>query len=138
MCIRDRFGFQGLTIQLILGYLFAPFAMLMGVPLGEAVQAGSFLGQKLVTNEFVAFIEFANALKEGGISPKMEAIITFALCGFANFSSLGILLGGLGGMAPSRRPDIAQLGMRAIAAGVLANMMSGTIAGLMVALAGTN
>lgn len=135
--IGGLFGVQNLTIQLILGYLFAPFAMLMGVPMAEAVQAGSFLGQKLVTNEFVAFIEFANALKEGGISPKMEAIITFALCGFANFSSLGILLGGLGGMAPSRRPDIAQLGMRAIAAGVLANMMSGTIAGLMVALAGT-
>lgn len=130
------FGFQGLTIQLILGYLFAPLAMLMGVPSGEAVTAGSFLGQKLVTNEFVAFVEFAGALKEGGISPKVEAIITFALCGFANFSSLGILLGGLGAMAPSRRPDIAQLGMRAIAAGVLANLMSGTIAGLMVALAG--
>ncbi|MFC6591657.1 nucleoside transporter C-terminal domain-containing protein [Deinococcus lacus] len=129
------FGVQGLTIQLILGYLFSPFALLMGVPQGDAVQAGSFLGQKLVTNEFVAFIDFAAKLKEGGMSDKTEAIITFALCGFANLSSLGILLGGLGGMAPSRRPDIARLGLLAIAAGVLANMLSGTIAGMMVGLA---
>ncbi|WP_261664732.1 NupC/NupG family nucleoside CNT transporter [Deinococcus sp. Marseille-Q6407] len=134
--IGGLFGYQGLTIQLILGWLFSPFALLIGVPWSEAVQAGSFLGQKLVTNEFVAFVDFAKALKEGGISPKMEAIVTFALCGFANLSSLGILLGGLGGMAPSRRPDIAQLGLRAIAAGVLANMMSGTIAGMLVALTG--
>ncbi|WP_189642056.1 NupC/NupG family nucleoside CNT transporter [Deinococcus piscis] len=134
--IGGLFGFEGLTVQLILGYLFSPLATLIGVPWSEAVQAGSFLGQKLVTNEFVAFIDFANALKEGGITPKVEAIVTFALCGFANFSSLGILLGGLGGMAPSRRPDIAQLGMRAIAAGVLANLMSGTIAGMLVAMAG--
>ncbi|MDO4262997.1 MAG: NupC/NupG family nucleoside CNT transporter [Deinococcus sp.] len=135
--IGGLLGFGDLTIQTILGYVFAPFAILIGVPVAEAVQAGSFLGQKLVTNEFVAFIDFANALKAGDISPKVEAITTFALCGFANFSSLGILLGGLGGMAPSRRPDIAQLGLRAIAAGVLANMMSGTIAGMLVALAGT-
>ncbi|RTR25703.1 NupC/NupG family nucleoside CNT transporter [Deinococcus radiophilus] len=134
--IGGLFGYEGLTVQLILGWLFAPLATLIGVPWSEAVQAGSFLGQKLVTNEFVAFIDFANALKEGSISPKVEAIVTFALCGFANFSSLGILLGGLGGMAPSRRPDIAQLGMRAIAAGVLANLMSGTIAGMLVALQG--
>ena len=134
--IGGLFGAGDLTIQRLLGFAFAPFALLMGVPMNEAVQAGSFLGQKLVTNEFVAFVDFSNALKAGTISPKMEAIVTFALCGFANFSSLGILLGGLGGLAPSRRPDIAQLGLRAIAAGVLANMMSGTIAGMLIALRG--
>lgn len=132
--IGGLFGFEGLTIQLLLGYVFAPFAIVMGVDPFEAVKAGGFLGQKLVTNEFVAFVEFAQTLKEGGISPKMEAIITFALCGFANFSSLGILLGGLGSMAPDRRPDIAQLGVKAIGAAVLANMMSGTIAGMLVAM----
>lgn len=126
------FGFPDLSVQLLLGYLFAPLAFVMGVPWGEAATAGSFIGQKLVTNEFVAFVEFANALKEGGFSPKVEAIITFALCGFANLSSLAILLGGLGSLAPSRRGDIAQLGLRAVAAGTLANLLSGTLAGMLI------
>lgn len=125
-------GFPDLTVQLLLGSLFAPLAFVMGVPWSEAVTAGSFIGQKLVTNEFVAFVEFADALKEGGFSPKVEAIITFALCGFANLSSLAILLGGLGSIAPSRRGDIAQLGLRAVAAGMLANLLSGTLAGMLI------
>ncbi|MPY68205.1 NupC/NupG family nucleoside CNT transporter [Deinococcus sp. SDU3-2] len=126
------FGFPDLSVQLLLGYLFAPLAFVMGVPWGEAATAGSFIGQKLVTNEFVAFVEFADALKEGAFSPKVEAIITFALCGFANLSSLAILLGGLGSLAPTRRGDIAQLGLRAVAAGTLANLLSGTLAGMLI------
>ncbi|MCP2014216.1 CNT family concentrative nucleoside transporter [Deinococcus sp. HSC-46F16] len=126
------FGFPDLSVQLLLGYLFAPLAFVIGVPWGEAATAGSFIGQKLVTNEFVAFVEFADALKEGAFSPKVEAIITFALCGFANLSSLAILLGGLGSLAPSRRGDIAQLGLRAVAAGTLANLLSGTLAGMLI------
>lgn len=125
-------GFPNFTLELLLGALFSPVAFIMGVPWEQAATAGSFIGQKLITNEFVAFVEFANALKGGVISPKVEAIITFALCGFANLSSLAILLGGLGSLAPSRRGDIAQLGMRAIAAGTLANLLSGTLAGMLV------
>ncbi|MBB5234401.1 NupC/NupG family nucleoside CNT transporter [Deinococcus budaensis] len=126
------FGVGGLSLQGLLGWVFAPLAFVMGVPWENAVTAGSFIGQKLVTNEFVAFVEFAQVLREGGLSPKVEAIITFALCGFANLSSLAILLGGLGGIAPTRRGDIAQLGLRAVAAGTLANLLSGTLAGMLV------
>lgn len=126
-------GLPDLSIQLLLGYLFAPLAFLIGVPWEAATTAGSFIGQKLVTNEFVAFVEFAQTLKAGSVTPKVEAIVTFALCGFANLSSLAILLGGLGSLAPSRRADIAQLGLRAVAAGTLANLLSGTLAGMLLA-----
>jgi len=126
-------GLPDLSIQLLLGYLFAPLAFLIGVPWEAATTAGSFIGQKLVTNEFVAFVEFAETLKADSVTPKVEAIVTFALCGFANLSSLAILLGGLGSLAPSRRADIAQLGLRAVAAGTLANLLSGTLAGMLLA-----
>ncbi|MFB9991163.1 NupC/NupG family nucleoside CNT transporter [Deinococcus oregonensis] len=126
------FGLPDLSVQVLLGYAFAPLAFLMGVPWAEASTAGSFIGQKLVTNEFVAFVEFANTLKAGSASPKTEVIVTFALCGFANLSSLAILLGGLGSMVPSRRGDIAQLGLRAVAAATLANLLSGTLAGMLL------
>lgn len=125
-------GVGGLSLQGLLGWVFAPLAFVMGVPWDSAVTAGSFIGQKLVTNEFVAFVEFARALEAGTLTPKVEAIITFALCGFANLSSLAILLGGLGGLAPTRRGDIAQLGLRAVAAGTLANLLSGTLAGMLI------
>lgn len=130
--IGGLIGMPNLTLEMLLGFVFAPIAFIMGVPWEHAATAGSFIGQKLVTNEFVAFVEFANTLKAGGLPPKVEAIITFALCGFANLSSLAILLGGLGSIAPSRRSDIAQLGLRAIAAGTLANLLSGTLAGMLV------
>ena len=102
----------------------------------EAVTAGSFIGQ-LVVNEFVAYLNLAPYLVEGAVgalSPKTAAIVSFALCGFANLSSIAILLGGLGGMAPSRRKDIAKFGLLAVMAGTMSNLMSGTIAGLFVAL----
>lgn len=124
------FGFDGLTFQLILGFVFAPVMFAIGVPWNEAIDAGSFLGQKLVLNEFVAFSDFGP--QADNFSPKTQAIITFALTGFANFSSLAILLGGLGSLAPERRPEIAKYGIRAVLAGTLANLMSATIAGMLI------
>lgn len=121
-------GFEGLTIEGILGFVFAPLAWAIGVPWAEAVQAGSFIGQKLVLNEFVAYTSFAPEI--ANLSPKTVIVVSFALCGFANLSSLAILLGGLGAMAPSRRPDIARLGIRAVAAGMLASLLSASIAGM--------
>lgn len=123
-------GIPDLTFQQILGYIFSPIMVAIGVPMDEAIQAGSFLGQKLALNEFVAFASFGDVV--GQLSDKTSVIVTFALTGFANFSSLGILLGGLGGLAPKRRPLIAQLGVRAVLAGTLANLMSATIAGMLI------
>ena len=130
-------GRPDLTLELMLGWAFSPLAFLLGVPWSEAVTAGSFIGQKLVVNEFVAYLNLAPYLVEGAagaLSPKTAAIVSFALCGFANLSSIAILLGGLGGMAPSRRKDIAKFGLLAVMAGTMSNLMSGTIAGLFVAL----
>ena len=124
------FGFENLTIQGILGFVFAPLAFAIGVPWEEAVQAGSFIGQKLVLNEFVAYTAFAPEI--ANLSPKTVLVVSFALCGFANLSSLAILLGGLGALAPNRRPDIARLGMRAVAAGMLASLLSASIAGMFI------
>lgn len=136
------FGYPQLSLQLILGYLFAPLAFVIGVPWHEAVTAGSFIGQKLVLNEFVAYVDFATYLDPlqaaakgvSVLSAQTQVIVTFALCGFANLSSIGILLGGLGVMAPSRRQELARLGLRAVAAGTLSNLMSAALAGLFVSL----
>ncbi len=129
------FDYPSLSIQLILGYLFAPIAWLLGVPWSEATVAGSFIGQKLVVNEFVAYIDFINYMKNvGPISEYTQVVITFALCGFANLSSIAILLGGLGVMAPNRRKDIARLGLKAVMAGSMANLMSSAIAGFFFSL----
>ncbi|OOF09358.1 MULTISPECIES: NupC/NupG family nucleoside CNT transporter [Salinivibrio] len=141
--IGGWFGYPDITLELILGYVFAPLAFLIGVPWEEAIVAGSFIGQKLVVNEFVAYLNFTQYLGENGqlvaqtgalMTEKTQAIISFALCGFANLSSVAILLGGLGGLAPNRRPDIARFGMKAVAAGTLSNLMSATIAGLFLTL----
>ena len=125
------FGAEGLSFEQILGYLFAPLMFVIGVPWSEAVGAGSFVGQKVVVNEFVAFADFAPQIDS--FSPKAAAIVTFALTGFANLGSLGILLGGLGSLAPGRRSEIATLGLRAVAAATLANLMSAAIAGILIA-----
>jgi concentrative nucleoside transporter, CNT family len=130
--ITGAMGFEGITIEWILGYLFAPFAFLIGVPWDEMVQAGSFIGQKVVVNEFFAYVNFVEV--KDTLSPVTQAIITFALCGFANLSSIAILLGGIGSMAPNRRPDIARLGMKAMLAATLANLMSAAIAGVFISL----
>ncbi|WP_263757655.1 NupC/NupG family nucleoside CNT transporter [Klebsiella pneumoniae] len=137
------FNHPELSLQMILGWIFSPLAWVIGVPWHEATVAGSFIGQKLIINEFVAYMNFGEYLKADAevaaaglqvISDHTKAIISFALCGFANLSSIAILIGGLGGMAPNRRQDIAQLGLRAVAAGTLSNLMSATIAGVFLAL----
>ncbi|OZT85806.1 NupC/NupG family nucleoside CNT transporter [Vibrio sp. 03_296] len=132
------FGMENLTLELILGWLFSPLAFLIGVPWAEATFAGSFIGQKLVVNEFVAYLNFVPYVGDAAqvvpatgqvMSEKTQAIIAFALCGFANLSSIAILLGGLGSLAPARRHDIARMGVKAVAAGTLSNLMAATIAG---------
>ncbi|AXY00424.1 NupC/NupG family nucleoside CNT transporter [Vibrio alfacsensis] len=142
--IGGWFGMPELTLELILGYAFSPLAFLIGVPWDEAIVAGSFIGQKLVINEFVAYLNFTPYLGEGAqvvaatgevMSQKTTAIISFALCGFANLSSIAILLGGLGSLAPNRRSDIARMGIKAVLAGTLSNLMAATIAGFCLSLA---
>ncbi len=136
------FDYPDLSLEIILGYLFSPLAFLIGVPMNEIVTAGSFIGQKVVVNEFVAYMDFVQYLNPEAaaaagvemLSNRTQVIITFALCGFANLSSIAILLGGLGVMAPHRRQDIAKMGIKAVAAGTLSNLMSATIAGLMLTL----
>ncbi len=133
-------GFEGVTLQSLFGYVFQPLAWVIGVPWGaEAQVAGSLIGQKLVINEFVAYVDFVNYLKPEStvvLSEKTIAIITFALCGFANFSSIAILIGGLGAMAPNRRSDVARMGLKAVLAGSLSNLMSAAIAGLFIGIGG--
>ena len=125
-------GYESLTFEQILGVLLAPLAWLCGVPWADAHQAGSLIGQKFVVNEFVAYINLA-AIKET-LLPQTQVVTTFALCGFANLSSIAILLGGLGSLVPERRSDIARLGLRAVLAASLANLMSATLAGLFTSL----
>ncbi|MDK4573893.1 NupC/NupG family nucleoside CNT transporter [Kingella kingae] len=137
--IGSIFGVENLSLEQILGWLFAPLAWLIGAPWTDAQAAGSFIGQKLVVNEFVAytnFIEYTKDATHAALSAKTQAIVSFALCGFANFSSIAILVGGLSIMAPNRRGDIARLGIYALIAGTLSNLMSATIAGLFIGLIG--
>ncbi|AJR05470.1 NupC/NupG family nucleoside CNT transporter [Photobacterium gaetbulicola] len=129
--VGDLFGIQ-LSFEIILGYLFAPIAFLIGVPWNEALVAGSLIGSKVVVNEFVAFIQMMEVKEQ--LSAHSLAIVTFALCGFANVSTMAILIGGLGSLAPERRTFISRMGFRAIAAGVLANLMSASIAGVILSL----
>lgn len=128
--IGGLFNIEGLTLETILGFVFAPLAFAIGVPWEEAVKAGGFIGQKLILNEFVAYSSFAPQIDQ--LSAKTVAIISFALCGFANVSSMGILLGGLGSLAPNRRGDIAKLGVRAVIAGMLASLLSAAMAGMLL------
>ncbi len=120
--------FPALSLELVLGVLFRPFAWLMGIPWKEAGIVGSLLGQRMVINEFVAFIQLGN-LPE--LSTKARLVSTFALCGFANFSSIAIQVGGIGALVPERRGDLARLGLKAMIAGTLANFMSACIAGIL-------
>ncbi len=125
---------QPLSLSVILGYLLAPMAWVIGVPWSDAVAVGGLIGQKVVTNEFVAYANL-NAIKET-LDPHSVLISTYALCGFANFSSIAIQLGGIGGLAPERRPDLARLGLLAVLGGTLATMMTATIAGVLTSIAG--
>ncbi|KAE9529913.1 NupC/NupG family nucleoside CNT transporter [Testudinibacter aquarius] len=137
--IGSWFNYPELSLQIILGWVFQPLAYVIGVPWNEAQVAGSMIGQKLVINEFVAYMDFVKYLGAEApmvLTEKTKAIITFALCGFANFSSIAILIGGLGTMAPNRRSDVARLGIKAVIAGSLSNLMSAAIAGLFIGLTG--
>ena len=129
--IGGLFGAPDLSFQQIVGYVFAPIMYLIGVPWNEALQAGGLFGTKIVLNEFVAFIDLgANST----LSPVTVAIVTFALCGFANFSSIAIQMAVTGGLAPNQRPMIAKLGVKALVAGSLSNLMSAALAGLFLSL----
>jgi len=130
--VGNWFGMEGLTLQWLLGKLFLPIALLLGVPLSEAAQAGSLIGQKLVINEFYAYVSFMG-IKET-LSAHTQLVVTFALCGFANLSSIAILLGGLGAVVPERRHDIARLGLKAVIGGTLVNLMNASLAGLFFSL----
>ncbi|WP_207746497.1 NupC/NupG family nucleoside CNT transporter [Clostridium sp. 1001271B_151109_B4] len=130
--IGGWFGISNLSLQSILGYIFSPVAVIIGVPMKEAVVAGSLIGQKIVLNEFVAFTSLSEIMST--LSAKTIAVVTFSLCGFANISSIAILIGGIGGMAPSRKHDIARLGWKAVLGGTLANLLSATIAGLLLTI----
>jgi CNT family concentrative nucleoside transporter len=126
------FGFPAVTFQSLLGYVFAPVFLLLGAPdWTEALRAGSFFGTKIVLNEFVSFIELGQA---ADLSPRTVGVVTFALCGFANFSSIAIQMAVTGGLAPNQRPVIARLGLRALLAGSLSNLMSAALAGLFLGL----
>lgn len=121
---------QELSLQAIFGWLLAPVAWLLGIPWSEANLGGGLIGTKIAANEFVAFLSFQEIA--GNLSPRSSGILTFALCGFANFSSIAILLGGLGVMAPSRRAEIAQMGLTAVFAATCSNLMSAALAGLFI------
>ena len=126
------FGYENVTFEGILGYVLQPLAWAIGVPWEEAQLAGSFIGQKMVVNEFVAYLNFLE--NQSQLSEASQAIITFALCGFANFSSIAILMGGIGAMAPTRRKEIARLGLKAVIAATLSNLMSAALAGFYLSL----
>jgi CNT family concentrative nucleoside transporter len=120
------------SLQQIFGIVFAPVAWIMGVPWKDASTIGNLLGTRLVTNEFVAFLELGKPAVRATLDPRSFVIATYALCGFANFSSIAIQIGGIGSLAPSRKPDLARLGMRAVMAGTMANFMSACIAGMLL------
>jgi len=118
------------SMERLFGIIFAPVAWLLGVPWKDASTIGDLLGTRLVLNEFVAFLKLGPM--KGSLDPKSFTIATYALCGFANFSSIAIQIGGIGALAPSRKSDLARLGLRAVAAGTLANFMSACIAGMLL------
>lgn len=120
-----------LTLQRVLGWLMAPLTWLAGIPWGEATTAGALMGTKTVLNEFIAYVDMSK-LPADALSPRSRLIMTYALCGFANFGSLGILLGGMATMAPERRDEIVALGLRTIVSGTLATLMTGAVVGMLV------
>ncbi|MGH7477484.1 MAG: NupC/NupG family nucleoside CNT transporter [Longimicrobiales bacterium] len=124
---------QRLTLEVILGWLLAPLAWVMGVPWRDAVEVGSLIGVKTVVNEFVAFLQLSTQLTTGvDLSPRSVIIATYALTGFANFSSIAIQIGGIGGIAPNRRSDLARIGLRAMIGGSIASFLTATVAGMLV------
>lgn len=132
--LQDGFTFEW-SLTAIFSYIFAPIAWIMGIPREDCMNAGQLLGEKMVANEFVSYLHLGEWMKPGSgvtLDPRTVTILTYALCGFANFSSIGIQIGGIGGMAPSRQGDLAKLGFRAMLGGALANFMTACIAGMML------
>ncbi|MGH8782193.1 NupC/NupG family nucleoside CNT transporter [Paraburkholderia sp.] len=141
--VAGLFGYPSLTLQMILGYVFSPLAWVIGVPWHDAQIAGNFIGEKLILNEFVAYVDLSPYLKSAqevaaaglrALDPKTIAIVSFALCGFSNFSSIAILAGGFSAVAPERRSEVARYGLRVVAASTLSNLMSAAIAGTFLSL----
>ena len=130
--INGILGFVDLTIQQILGWLFQPLAWTMGAPWSEAGILGQLMGEKIVLTELIAYADLSQLQAENAISDRTAIIASYALCGFANFASIGIQLGGIGGIAPSRRKDLAKIGMKAMIAGALASWLTATLAGIIV------
>jgi len=130
--VGSWFGVADLSFQRVMGVAFAPLAWLLGVPRADVSTVGSLLGTKTVLNEFIAYQQLAQLISAHAISPRGGLLASYALCGFANFGSLAIVLGGLGGMAPSRRGELATLGLRSIACGMLATLMAGCWAGILL------
>ncbi len=126
------FGFFGVTMEQVLGWMMAPLAFCMGVPWDEAVRVGALLGEKTILNEFVAYAHLSEAIKAGALSERSIVIATYALCGFANLGSIAIQIGGIGTMAPSRRGEIAALGIKAMIAGTFASFVTANIAGMLI------
>jgi CNT family concentrative nucleoside transporter len=131
MEVFPRVGGQAITLQRLLGYVMAPIVWLIGIPWSEAPAAGSLMGTKIILNELIAYMEMAKLPPEA-LSPHSRLIMIYALCGFANLGSLGIMIGGMGGMAPERRTEIVGLGFKSIIAGNLATLMAGAIAGIIL------
>ena len=132
--LEGGFALEPLTIQEILGWIFWPFAFLIGVPVAECAVVASLLGEKVVLTEFIAYLHLSEQISAGvsNLSPRTLVIVSYALCGFANFGSIGIQLGGIGGIAPGRRHDLARLGLRAMFGGLLASLMTAAVAGFLV------
>jgi concentrative nucleoside transporter, CNT family len=118
-----------LDLSVILGYVLAPLAWVIGVPWSDAIDVGGLIGTKVVLNEFFAYAQLSGI--QGGMERNSVLIATYALCGFANFSSIAIQIGGIGGLAPERRHDLASLGLRAVLGGTIATLMTATIAGVL-------
>ena len=130
--INGILGKAGLSLQMIFGWVFAPVAWSLGVPWQDAPEVGNLLGTRMVLNEFVAFLQLGELHKQGAITERSFTIATFALCGFANFASIGMQIGGISALAPTRRGDLARLGMRAMLAGTLANFLTAIIVGFLL------
>ena len=130
--LASLIGIEGLTLQRMLGWIFSPLMFLISIPWEEAQAAGALFGEKIILNEFVAFSHLNEVL--AGMSERTKAIVTFSLCGFANLSSIAILLGGLGSLVPEKKDLIARFGIKAVAAGSLSNLMSAALAGLLLTI----
>jgi len=126
-------GLAGTSFRELAGYAFAPVAFLLGVPWRDCPEVGRLLGVKVVFNEFLAYMDLSGLAQQGAISARAQMIATYALCSFANFGSLGILIGGIGGLAPERKKDVARLGLKALLAGMLAGFLTAAVAGLLTA-----